>query len=79
MKYRIIILIIIIISLGQMILSYMENTSRTHSYTHDEVNAPCSPIPLAMNDLSVHNSNKQSRMRRGIRDSFGCFSHIKNC
>ena len=34
MKYRIILLIIIIISLGQTILSYMANTSRTHACTH---------------------------------------------
>ena len=45
---------------------------------HDEVNAPFSPIPLAMNGRSVLHSNKQSRMRRGIRDSFGCFSCINN-
>ena len=31
MKYRIIILIIIIISLGQILLSYIANTSRTHA------------------------------------------------
>ena len=30
-RYRIIILIIIIISLGQILLSYIENTSRTHA------------------------------------------------
>ena len=34
MKYRIIVLIIIIISLGQIILSYMANTSRTHVRMH---------------------------------------------
>ena len=34
MKYRIIILIIFIISLGQIILSYMANTPRTHACTH---------------------------------------------
>ena len=34
MKYRIIILIIIIISLGQILLSYIANTSRTHARTH---------------------------------------------
>ena len=45
---------------------------------HDEVNAPFSPVPLAMNGRSVFHSNKQSRMRRGIRDSSGCFSRIKN-
>ena len=33
MKYRIIILIIIIISLGQILLSYIANTSRTHAHT----------------------------------------------
>ena len=34
MKYRIIFLIIIIISLGQILLSYLANTSRTHACTH---------------------------------------------
>ena len=34
MKYRIIILIIIVISLGQIVLSYIANTSRTHARTH---------------------------------------------
>ena len=34
MKYRIIVLIIIIISMVQIILSYMANTSRTHACTH---------------------------------------------
>ena len=34
MKYRIIFLIIIIISLGQILLSYIANTSRTHERTH---------------------------------------------
>ena len=34
MKYRIIFLIIIIISLGQILLSYIANTSRTHEWTH---------------------------------------------
>ena len=33
MKYRIIILIIIIISLGQILLSYIANTSHTHTWT----------------------------------------------
>ena len=40
---------------------------------HDEVNAPFTPVPLAMDGQSVLHSNKQSRMRRGIRDSFECF------
>ena len=63
--------------------------TRTHAHTHpppsrfrlslfdgpnhDEVNAPFSPVPLAMNDRSLLHSNKQSRMRLGIRDIFGCF------
>ena len=109
MKCRKMILIIIIISLGQILLSYIANTSRTHacmqahtcthafvhtdSPTHhnhrsgcrcsmrstmNEVNAPFSPVPLAMNGHSVLHSNKQSHMRRSIRDSFGYFSRIKN-
>ena len=117
-KYRKMNLIIIIISLVQILLSYIAITSRTHACSHahmratrtlsrtrththththttvavqvvavtvrwvgapnhDEVNAPFSPVPLAMNDWSELHSNKQSRMRRGIRDSFGCFSHIQ--
>ena len=34
MKYRIIILIIIIKRLGEILLSYMANTSHTHARTH---------------------------------------------
>ena len=34
MKYRIIMLIIITSSLGQILLSYIANTSRTHALTH---------------------------------------------
>ena len=37
--YRIIILIIIIISLGQILLSYIANTSRTHARTHARAQA----------------------------------------
>ena len=43
----------------------------------DEVNTPFSPVPLAMNGRSVLHLNKQSRVRCGICDSFGCFSRIK--
>ena len=62
-KYRIIILIIIIISLGQILLSYIENTShhaRTHARMHTHRRAfqvsavrwvsgtqPWRPVPLA--------------------------------
>ena len=102
--YRIIIFIFIIISLGQIIVSYGKHIThaRTHLRTgkhpptvavqvvavrwmggcapnHDEVDAPFSPIPLANNGGSVLHSNKQTGMRCGIRDSFGCFSRIKNC
>ena len=121
MKYGKMILIIIIISLGQISRTNARTHARTHASTHvyahtrahthththththsrirthppttitvqvvaarwvcspnhDEVNAPFSHVPLAMNGRSVLHSNKQSRMRRGIRDSFGCFSRIK--
>ena len=39
MKYRIIVLIIIIISLGQILISYIENTSRTQARTHTRTHA----------------------------------------
>ena len=45
MKYRIIILIIIIISLGQIVLSYIANTSRTHACTHSHTRAHTPPSP----------------------------------
>ena len=50
MKYRIIILIIIIISLGQIVLSYIANTSRTHACqrtraTHARVHTHTPPSP----------------------------------
>ena len=47
MKYRIIILIIIIISLGQILLSYIANTSCMHAHT------PPSPFRLSLFDGSV--------------------------
>ena len=45
---------------------------------HDKLNAPFSPVPLAMYGRSVLHSNKQSCMRCDIRDTFGCFSSTKN-
>ena len=39
MKYRILILIIIIISLGQILLSYIANISRAHTHAHMHVGA----------------------------------------
>ena len=53
MKYRIIILIIII-SLGQILLWYIENTSRTHArtqihtHTHSDTHTAAEPFRLAM-------------------------------
>ena len=44
MKYRIIILIIIIISLGKISLSYIANTSRMHAHTLTLANTH-TPIP----------------------------------
>ena len=44
---------------------------------HEQVNAPFSTVPLAINGRLLLHSNKQSRMVRGIRDSFLCFSCIK--
>ena len=43
---------------------------------HDKVNAPFLHVPLAMNGRSVLYSNKQSHMRRSIRDMLGCFPSI---
>ena len=61
-RYRIIILVIIIISLGQILLSYIENTSRTHARTraHAHIHArkhiythTAEPFRLALCDGSV--------------------------
>ena len=41
--FRILILIIIITSLGQILLSYIENTSRTHARSHAHTHAHTSP------------------------------------
>ena len=100
MKYRIIILVIIVISLGQIILSYIANTSRMQKHTHTPTHRhrrsgfrcsisqwcptmtelrPFSPVPLAINGRSLLHSNKRSRGRLGICDSFGCFSCIEKC
>ena len=43
MKYRIIILIIIIISPGQILLWYIANTSRTHTHQGLKVGRSCGP------------------------------------
>ena len=56
MKYRILFVIIIIISLGQTIISYMTNTSRahagmhthTHTNTHAHMNTPTAIVGLVV-------------------------------
>ena len=60
MKYRIIILIIITISMGKILLSYIENTPRTHArartYTHTHTHThthTAEPFRLALCDGSV--------------------------
>ena len=53
MKYRIIVLIIIIISLGQIILSYMANTSRTHACMHTYTHAHTRAHPHARPPAAV--------------------------
>ena len=92
MKYRIIILITIIISLGQILLSY-ENTSRTHAFMHAHTHihthrrafqvsdgsvAPNRDGPLRWRQwASLFHSNKHAR---AIRFPEGlCFSRIKKC
>ena len=52
MKYRIIILIIIIISMGEILLSYIANTSRTHILTHTQTHTHTPPSPFRF-DVSV--------------------------
>ena len=53
MKYRMIILIIIIISLGKILLSYIANTSRTHTRACAHTHTPPSPFRLSLLDGSV--------------------------
>ena len=56
MKYRIIILIIIIKRLGEILLSYMANTSHTHARTHpvvDDVVSSRRPITPEIHLLSL--------------------------
>ena len=60
-KYRKMVLIIFIISLGQILLSYIANTSRTHTHTrthahtraHAHIHPPPSPFRLSLFDGSV--------------------------
>ena len=82
-------LIIIIISLSQILLSYIPNTSRTHAhartYTHRRSGCRCSmgrcarpwrpfsPVPLAINDRSLLHSNNLSCARSGFPEVLGVF------
>ena len=57
MKYRLIILIIIIIRLDEILLSYIENTSRTHAckraHAHTHAHTPPSLFMLSLFDGPV--------------------------
>ena len=57
MKYRIIILIIIIISVGQLVLSYIANTPHTHTraltHARAHTHTPPSPFRLSLFDGSL--------------------------
>ena len=57
MKYRIIFLIIIIISLGQILLSYIANTSRTHA------NACARARAIACTHSHTHRRHRRSGYR----------------
>ena len=54
MKYTIIFLIIIIISLGQILLSYIANTSRTHARTHARAHARTHARTHALTHARTH-------------------------
>ena len=57
MKYRKMILIIIIISLGQILLSYIANTSRTHARMHTNTRAHTHAHPPATTQYTVYHTN----------------------
>ena len=103
MKYTTsrIVILIIIISLGQILLSYIANTSRTHARTHARTHSPTHRCRLQVVAVRLVGGAQpwqnyvpfrlfhwrsmagrcfiqiKSRGRLSIRDSFGCFSHIK--
>ena len=71
MKYRIIILIIIIISLGQILLSYWKHITRARTYTHT-----AEPFGLALCNWSVApNRDGPCRWWQWAR----CFIQINTC
>ena len=83
MKYRIIILIIIIISLGKISLSYIANTSRTHACMHVSVRPTMTPswlsAPLStlarQCRLAIY---KQTCWRPDLTEVFDVFPVYKN-
>ena len=91
MKYRRIILIIIIISPGQILLSYIANTSRTHACTHAHAHTRtprwrsgfrcsmgrCRPFRWRQWPSLLH-SNKHMRGRRGFPHVVCVFRVHKN-
>ena len=72
MKYRIIIVIIIIISLGEILLSDIANTSHVGAPKHYEVNDP----PLLDGSWVI---DKNTRVATRFPRGFARFSRIKNC
>ena len=91
MKYRIIISIIIIISLGQILSSYIANTSlATCAHTHVTANVVDGSLAPNRDAVNVHfwrvvgdqwpvagSFNKQSRGRHSVREFLGVFPYKK--
>ena len=93
MTFRIIILLIIIINLGQILLSYFANTSRTHTskhaythshtYRHAHAHAPTHPPPspfrLSRFEVSLHVRPTVTQVTGGWRSMTGrCFIQINS-
>ena len=72
MKYRIIIVIIIIISLGQILLSYIANTSRTHAnvrthtHTHMRAHTHTPAVATAIQVSAIHRRPPVAARSAGI-------------
>ena len=71
MKYRIIILIIIIIRPGQILLSYIANTSRTHARTHTHVVRTHARTHTHTHTWYAHTHAHTPSRRSGYRCSMG--------
>ena len=93
MKYRIIILIIIIFSVGQILLSYIANTSRMHACTHACTHA-CIHTRAHVQVIAIRWRPTMTARSAGdnagrwplkytlalaalLHRNFGCFWHIK--